>query len=124
LTQIINFHRWKELRLKQLKRDEKVLCPFCKGDLETEVECGECGEFRMVECDLPHDENGFVSLEHVDTRDISATLLRPEYESAVLTDAAALAEWMGKPIVNLLVENGFKPYSSLFNKKMYIGKRS
>jgi hypothetical protein len=124
MSQIVDFTRWRTLRLKSYEGGERIMCPLCDGHLEYEEECECCGEYSMKHCEQNHDEDGTVIPTGINEFQLCDKLSPTAYWAAVMIDAKALASWVGMSVVNVLVTNGFSPYCDIKSKRLYPGKQS
>lgn len=109
----LTLKQWRELEAKHLLETEgRVKCLRCGGEKMIEKECECCGHLTERDCD-DCDENGEVLFAELPPFDQERYLSVERYEHAVLADAAALANWIGRDLTEILVEEGFTPVQRL-----------
>lgn len=118
---IVGYSEWVDWQLKQLEEPgARLLCPHCMGSKWVEIECDCCGNFSEQECDLEHDENGWVWAKDCDADELEKELTRFKYYQAVMADAKDLAGFIGRDFAVILIENGFKVFSQTATKRVEI----
>jgi len=118
MIKVNNYEEWKKQNISETKSDSVIECPNCESgtvygtcdccDQETEHTCEECdGEGKLEFSEL---SNGSIDL----------LLSRDNYINQIKADIAKYCEWVGADKIEIFIDSGFTPWSSVYTKGLHI----
>lgn len=116
-----SYSQWCEILRLHTEPDAVMPCQACKGAGTITEYCGCCDNDSEKDCDVCDCQGQFIwgELSSADQENyFASTMSIKNYHDEIIATAEKLAFWGGETLQEILLNNGFVPYTKVFNREL------